>query len=59
MSSNPFGPNCPRLCDVWPDVVLEPDKNYFFGKIAEGECPPKGKVIRYSRNTRMYLVERP
>jgi len=43
----------------FPDMKgkLEPTKRYWFGKVAEGMCPPKGKVVRYSRNTRMYLVE--
>ena len=55
--TNPYGPNCKRLWDIWPDVKLDATKGYWFGKVPVGQDPPAGKVIRYSRNDRYYLIE--
>ena len=43
----------------FPDLKnkLDMTKRYILCLVKDGMCPPKGKVVRYSRTSRMYLIE--
>ena len=44
---------------IWPELKGKlSDKPHWFGHVPEGQDPPKGKVVRYTRGTRFYLVEK-
>jgi hypothetical protein len=41
----------------FPGIVLDPKKQYWYGRVAEGQEPPKGKVIKRNKD-RLYVVEK-
>ena len=43
--------------EAFPGIVLDPKKQYWYGRVAEGQEPPKGKVIKRNKD-RLYVVEK-